>query len=451
MLMSALDFTIVTIALPDITRSVHASVVESMWIVLAYSLVVAGLLLPMSRLSDMKGRVRLYNLGFAIFTIASALCGISQTGSQLVLFRVIQAAGAALLMANSTALATDAFPGSQRGFALGINQMAGITGFILGTVFGGIITQFLGWRYIFFINIPFGIFATVWAFLKLHEIVEPERQARLDVGGMITFPLGITGILGALTLVTMGKAGSPFTIIFSLAGTFLLAIFVLIESRVAQPMIDLSLFRIRLFWAGNASLFLNSLGRGSTMFIMSWYFQAVLNNSPTIAGLKLLPLAVATMLLAPVAGRFSDRFGPRWLSTIGLFFTLVAQVWIIFFPVTVSYVTLAAALTILGIGNALFNTPNTSSVMGCVNSNRRGIAAGMRSLLQNTGQTMAISTTMVILSLDMSYQQLTALFAGTTSVGQISGLEFMHGFHTVFLFSSVITAVAIVCSSLRGT
>jgi len=450
--MVSIDSSILTIALPDITRSLHTSVVDSMWIVLGFQLVITALLLPFARLADMKGRVRLYNLGFAVFTLASVLCGFAQSGPQLVLFRLLQGIGAALLFANSTALVTDAFPSWQRGFALGINMMAGTTGFVVGVVLGGIITEFLGWRYIFFINIPFGVFATTWAFLRLHEIVEPERTAHFDIGGMVTFPLGIASILGALTFVVRGRAGDPITTGLLVAGVLLLALFLLIERRVPQPMMDLRLFRIRLFWAGNASLLLNSLARGSTQFILSWYFQTVLRNSPLIAGLKLVPMVATMIVIAPIAGRLSDRYGSRWLSTIGLSCTLVAQLWMISFSVTVPYITLGIALALLGVGNGLFNSPNSSAVMGSVPANRRGVAGGMRTLLNNTGQTLAIATAMVILSTVMSYQLLAGLFTGmATGAQSINGQVFMQGFHKVFVCSAAISVIAIVCSNMRGS
>lgn len=450
--MVSIDSSILTIALPNITRSLHASVVDSMWMVLGFQLVITALLLPFARLADMKGRVRLYNIGFALFTLASTLCGLAQTGPQLVLFRLLQGIGAALIFANSTALVTDAFPAWQRGFALGINMMAGTSGFIFGTVLGGIITEFLGWRYIFFINIPFGIFATIWAFLRLHEIVEPERTAHFDIGGMVTFPLAIASILGGLTFVVLGRAGEPITDSLLVAGVLLFVLFVLIERRVHHPMMDFGLFRIRLFWAGNTSLLLNSLARGSTQFILSWYFQAVLRDSPLIAGLKLVPMVATMVIVAPIAGRLSDRLGSRGLTTVGLGVTLIAQLWMITFAVTVPYLMLAIALVLLGTGNGLFNSPNSSAVMGSVPANRRGVAGGMRTLLNNTGQTLAIATAMVILSTVMSYQLLTGLFTGVARGAQsVNGQVFMQGFHKVFVFSAAISVVAIICSSLRGT
>lgn len=449
-LMSALDSSITTIALPSITRSLHASVAESMWMLMGYQLVITALLLPVARVADMKGRVRSYNLGFAIFTLASVLCGLSQTGTELVVFRLIQGAGAACLFANSTALITDAFPDAQRGFALSINQMAANTGFILGTILGGMLTEFFGWRYIFFINVPFGVFAGLWAFLKLHEIVAPERSARFDIGGMTAFPLGMASLLAGLTFVVMGRAGQAATNGLIAGGLVLLVVFLLIERRVAYPMMDLALFRIRLFWAGNASLCLNALARGSTMFIMSWYFQAVLHDSPLLSGLKTLPMVVAMMGIAPVAGRLSDRFGSRGLSTVGLLCTLVAQAGIATFPVGVAYLPLAAALALLGLGNGLFNAPNTRAVMSSVPPNRRGVAGGVRTLFNNSGRTVAIAMAMVLLSTVMSYSLLTQLFTGAGGSAGLDNLAFMDGLHRIFLLGAAFSAAAVICSSLRG-
>jgi MFS family permease len=267
---------------------------------------------------------------------------------------------------------------------------------------------------------------------------------------MVTFPLAIGSVLAALTYVVQGQAGDLITRVLFVVSAVCALLFVLIERRVPSPMMDFSLFRIRLFWAGNASLMLNSLARGSTAFILSWYFQSVLLNSPLIAGLKLAPMIGTMVVIAPIAGRLSDRFGSRWLSTIGLCFTLVAQVWMASFSVTVPYPLMAAALVVLGTGNGLFNSPNTSAVMGSVPANRRGVAAGMRTLLLNSGQTLAIAMAMVVLSTVMSYRVLTGLFTGTSGTQSLDGQVFMQGFHKVFFLSAAISAVAVVCSSLRG-
>ena len=450
-LMVAIDSSILTIALPDITRSIHASVAQVMWVVMGFQVVITGLLLPIARLADIKGRVRPYNLGFAIFTLSSALCGFAQSGSELLLFRLIQGIGAALIFANSTALVTDAFPNEERGFALGINMMAGVSGFILGTLLGGVITETLGWRYIFFINIPFGVFATAWAFLRLREVGEREGTARFDVPGMILFPLAITTILIGLTEVVMGYAGQFGTKLLLAIGVGALVSFVFVERHVDFPMMDPTLFRIRIFLAGNVSLLLNAIARGSTMFILSWYFQTVLNESPLSAGLRLLPLVSTMMLIAPLSGRLSDRFGSRWLSTGGLLVTGAGSLWLVSLPLNAPYHTLAFALAVLGTGNGFFNSPNTSAVMGSVPPNRRGVAAGMRTLLNNTGQTMAISIAMVILSTVMSYRVLSGLFTGTAGSGQLDAAAFMRGFHEIFLFGAVTAVIAAICSSLRGS
>lgn len=450
-LMASLDNSIITISLPDILRSLNASVIEILWVVLGYSLVITALLLPLARLADMKGRVKLYNLGFLIFTLASALCGAAQTGLQLVGFRLVQGVGAALLYANSTALVTDAFPSEERGMALGVNMMAAVSGYIAGTILGGVITEFVGWRYIFFINVPIGAFAATWAFRKLHEMVEPEHGARLDVGGIITFPLAMISILGALSLVVLGEWGFPRTNGLFVAGAVLLLLFWLIETRVAEPMMDLALFRIRVFAAGNAALFLNALARGGTMFIMSWYFQAVLDDSPLIAGLKMLPLAATMMVSAPIAGRISDRIGSRGLSTAGLVLTTASMAWMGTFQVRVPYVELAAAFVLLGTGNGVFNAPNSSVVMGSVPAQRRGVAAASRTLMLNSGRTVAIALTMAIVATSMSYATLVALFAGSTAaLHGFSAVSFMDGLHKVFFVGAAFGILAIVCSALQG-
>jgi EmrB/QacA subfamily drug resistance transporter len=449
--MASLDNSILTISLPDILRSINATVVEIMWVVMGYALINTALLLPFARLADMRGRVKLFNLGFTVFVVASALCGLSQTGPQLVGFRLLQGVGAAFLLSNSVALLTDAFPAQERGAALGINMMAATTGFVMGTIAGGIITQYLGWRYIFFINVPIGTFAAVWCFLKLHETGATDRAARFDPGGMVTFPLAITSILAALTFVTLGRWGQTNTNLLFAGGAALLILFGFLERRVAEPMIDLALLRIRMFWAGNLALFINALARGSTMFILSWYFQAVLNDPPVTAGLKLLPMASVMALSAPLAGRMADRFGSRWLATLGLCGNTVAMAWMVTFPLDVPYPIVAVCLVLLGLSNAFFNAPNTSAVMAAVPARRRGVAAGTRSLLLNSGQTMSIALTMAIVSTAMSYGTLVSLFAGSADAAHaVDAAAFMTGFHRVYLVSAALSLIAIAGSMLRG-
>ncbi|HUZ77392.1 MAG TPA: MFS transporter [Chloroflexota bacterium] len=449
--MASLDNSILTISLPSIMHSLNATVVEVMWMVMGYSLVTTALLLPLSRLSDMKGRVKLYNLGFVVFTLSSVACGLSQAGTELLLFRLVQGTGAALLLSNSTALVTDAFPARQRGFALGINMLAGTSAFLGGTLVGGVITQFLGWRYIFFLNLPLGAFAATWAFLKLREIVPPDRQARFDIGGIVTFPLAIGSILAGFTFIVLGKLTDPITSLLFALGVILLGLFFTIERRVAEPMMDLGLFRIRMFWTSNGSLFLNTLSRGANSFMMVWYFQMILNDPPALAGLKLIPLTTTIAIVAPISGRLSDRMGSRRLTTVGLCISLSSLLWMLTFSGSVPYINWGLAFVFLGLGNGLFQAPNTSALMGCVPSRRRGVAAGTRQLLFNTGQTMAIAVAMMILSVGMSYATLTAVFSGTVHGNlRLDGLAFMHGLHEVFLVGAVVTIGAIVLSALRG-
>ncbi len=449
--MSSIDGSILTISLPNIMRSINASVVEVMWTVMGYSLVMTSLMLPFARLADMKGRVRLYNLGFLVFTLASALCGFAQTGGQLVIFRLIQGVGSALLISNSTALIIDAVPDRERGAALGFNMMAGTTAFVAGTVVGGVITEFVSWRYIFFLNLPLGIFATTWAYLRLHEIVEPERKAKFDIGGMVTFPLAVASLLAGFTFIVLGRWDEPATKLLFLSSAVLLLTFVQIERTVAEPMMDLELFRIRVFWAGNASLFMSMLSRGANQFVLTWYFQALLLDEPLVAGLKLIPLSITVAVFSPIAGRLGDRFGSRWVSTFGLCGSLLAQIWMATLPAGAPYQHMLLAMILLGAGHGFFQTPNTVAVMSAVPSNRRGVAAGSRNLLFNTGQTMAVGVAMVILSTTMSYKTLVAMFAGTARGGAALEVNsFMDGLHHVYLVAAILTGGAIVLSALRG-
>ncbi|HEU0169622.1 MAG TPA: MFS transporter [Chloroflexota bacterium] len=450
--MTSLDNSILTISLPDILRSLNASVVEIMWVVMGYSLVITSLLLPFGRLADMKGRVRLFNIGLVLFTVASMMCGLSQSGMQLVMARFIQGIGAAMVMANSVALLTDAFPLEQRGQALGFNMMAATGGWVFGSVAGGVITQFLGWRYVFFVNAPIGLLGAVWCFLKLRETSQPELKARFDLGGIITFPLAVASILAGLTFVTVGRWGWPETNVLFVAGVLLLGAFGFIERRVREPMMDLELFKIRVFSAGNFAVLLNALGRGSTLFIMSWYFQAVLQDQPAIAGLKTLPLAASMVIVSPLAGKLADQMSSRFLSTAGLAGNLIAMAALAIVPVNVPYPVLCGVFILMGLANAFFNAPNTTAVMSAVPASRRGVAAGARTLLLNSGQTMSIALTMAIVATTVSYQTLVLLFGGSADAQLgLDGVAFMTGLHKLFMVSALLCLAAMVCSAMRGT
>ncbi len=448
-LMASLDGSILTVSLPTIARELHTGVGLMLWIMMGYTVVITALLLPFGRFADTHGRVRMYGLGFIVFAAASALCGFATSGVFLLASRLFQGVGAAMLWSNSQAILTDAFPGQGRGFALGINQVAGLTGSVGGLLLGGLITATLGWRWIFFVNLPIGAFGAIWTFTSLHEIASIDRGEPFDSYGMVLFVGGILLALLGLTIVIEG--GGPAVPWLLAAGFLALVAFTFYERRTSSPLIDLRLFSIRIFTFGNASLFLNALARGALMFLMTFSFQGLRGASPLTAGLMMLPLTVAIMVVGPISGRLSDRFGSRELSSGGLLVTAVALALLARDPLTGSYTPIAVALLLAGIGNGLFNSPNTSAVMGAVPPDRRGVAASTRTLLFNAGQLFSLALSFTILSTTMGGGQLSGFLAGmSTQAASIGHAAFARGLGEAFAISTVLSLIAAVLSALRG-
>lgn len=446
--MASLDGSIMTVSLPTIARELHTGVAMMLWIMMGYTVMITALLLPFGRLADLHGRVRMYGYGFVVFTVSSALCGFAPNGDLLLIGRLIQGIGSALLWSNSTAILTDAFPKTGRGFALGINQVAALSGSVGGLLLGGVITATLGWRWIFFVNLPIGTFGALWTFLALREIATVDRGDRFDWRGMGLFMGGILIMLLGLTEIIQGH-GSVAPWMLGM-GAVILAVFVWAETRTASPLIDLALFKSRVFAFGNLSLLLNALARGALMFLMVFAFQGFDGDTPLVAGIKMLPLSISIIAVGPLAGRISDRRGSRELSSGGLLVTAIS-LFILATSGLASYTTVAIGLVLAGIGNGLFNSPNTSAVMGAVPPDRRGVAASTRTLLFNTGQLFSMSLSFAILAGVMGSQQLGGFLSGVDATVSSSGhAAFAHGLTEAFMISAVLSVVAAGLSALRG-
>ncbi|MCL6596228.1 MAG: MFS transporter [Firmicutes bacterium] len=448
--MASLDGSILTVSLPTIARDLHTGVGLMLWIMMGYTVVITALLLPLGRLADMRGRVRFYFAGFVVFTLGSALSGSSLTGEMLLLGRLVQGVGAALMWSNSTAILTDAFPAQERGMALGINQVAILAGSIGGLVLGGVITSLLGWRWIFFVNVPVGAFGALWTATSLREIGRRAEGESIDVPGVALFVSGLVLVLLALTRVVAGDRGAVVPALFT-AGFAVLLAFVLVERHQPSPMMDFALFRLRAFTFGNASQFLNALARGALMFMLTFAFQGVLGASPLKAGVLLLPLSLTILLTGPLSGTLSDRWGSRGLTTVGLAVSAVAMYLLAVVPLTGPYPPVAAALVLAGLGNGMFNSPNTSAVMGSVPPQRRGVAASMRSLVFNAGQLFSIALAFTIVSTSMGAHRLAAFLAGATvGVAPAQALAFEGGLRHALYLSTALSLVAAALSFLRG-
>jgi MFS family permease len=411
--MSTLDGSIVLIALPAIFRGVHldplapGNIAYLLWMIMGYRLVQAVLVVTVGRLGDMFGRVRIYNAGFAVFTVASILLSFDpfdggRGAMWLIGWRVLQAVGGSMLTANSAAILTDAFPAEQRGFALGINQVAGLAGMFIGLVAGGLLTAW-DWRAVFWVNVPVGVFGTLWAYRKLRETSQ-RGGGRIDWWGNITFAVGLSAILIAVTYGLQPYGGhtmgwtNPLVIGLVAGGLMLLAAFVVIENRVTAPMIELGLFRLRAFAAGNIASLAISIGRGGMQFVLIIWLQGIwlplhgydYSATPLWAGIFMLPLTAGFLAAGPVSGSLSDRFGSRGLATAGALLFGASLLGLMLLPVDFSYWIFALLIGLNGIASGMFASPNSSSIMGSVPARQRGVASGMRATFQNTGTAVSI-------------------------------------------------------------
>jgi len=445
--MSSLDSSIVVIGLPTILQQLHASIVHGIWIITGYSLMTTILLVILGRLADLYGRVRLYNLGFAIFTVGSLLCALSQTGEQLVIFRFVQGAGAALIFANAVAIITDAFPKGELGMALGTNMMAINVGAIAGYTLSGVMITYFGWRSIFLINVPVGIFGTIWSYVRLKEVSIKHVSGKFDYAGSILYCIGLSTILLALTI---GDPGSARNIAILAGGLVLFVVVIIVELKQKYPTLDLSLFKIRLFAAANLTGFLNSLAFSCGPFLRSLYLQLILGYSPLKAGVILIPMEIVVFVLSPISGRMADRYGSRVLSSAGLTLNASALIWFSTLTETSSYSAVLISLMLFGIGRALFMPPNTSSIMGSVPAEKRGVANGIRMTLNMTGGVLSVPFSLLLMTLVMPYARLSQIVGSTQLNDASERLLFLHAINHACLILGIIILFAIIPSLLRG-
>jgi MFS family permease len=440
MLVATINSSIVIISLPAIFRGIGldplrpGNVSYLLWMLMGYLVVSAVLVVAFGRLGDIYGRVRMYNAGFLIFTLASiALAFTPDVGSagalELIGLRIVQGVGGALLMANSMAILTDAFPVTERGMALGINQVAALAGSFMGLLIGGLLAD-TNWRAVFLVSVPFGIFGTVWGYLKLREMGQ-RGQGRIDWAGNLTFAVGLIAVLVGITYGIQPYGGhtmgwtSPLVVTLLVGGAALLGVFLLVERRSADPLFHLDLFRIRAFSAGNLAGLLASVSRGGLQFMLIIWLQGIwlplhgysFASTPLWAGIYMIPLTLGFLVAGPVSGWLSDHHGARPFATGGMLLTAASFAALMLLPIDFPYLVFAALLLLNGIGSGLFAAPNTAGIMNAVPARQRGAASGMRATFQNAGFVLSIGLFFSLMVAGLAARLPTTLYAGLTANG----------------------------------
>ncbi|EFL05943.1 multidrug transporter [Streptomyces sp. AA4] len=440
MLIATINSSIVLIALPDIFKGIGINPLEPsntsylLWMIMGFLVVTAVLVVAFGRLGDMYGRARMYNLGFAVFTVSSIMLAITWFDGDaaalwLIGWRIVQGVGGAFLMANSSAILTDAFPANQRGLALGMNGVAAIAGSFLGLVVGGVLAP-VNWNLIFLVSVPFGVIGTVWAYVKLHD-TGVRQHAKMDWWGNITFAVGLIAVLVGITygIQPYGTSqtgwGSPMVLSCLIGGVAVLIAFVVIETKVPNPLFRLSLFRIRSFSWGNLANLTASLGRGGLQFVLIIWLQGIwlpqhgftFEQTPLWAGIYMLPLTIGFLVAAPTSGILSDRIGSRALASGGLVITALTFLLLTLLPVNFDYWAFAGILLLNGIGMGMFSSPNRAEVMNSLPADARGSGAGMMTTFQNAAMVLSIGFFFSLIIAGLSDHLPVAMSQGLTQHG----------------------------------
>jgi EmrB/QacA subfamily drug resistance transporter len=449
MLLATINSGTLIIALPNLERHLHTSLLELVWVILVYMIASTVLVLTAGRLSDQFGRKQAYIGGFVLFAAASLGAGFATNGTVLILWRILMGVGGAFLFANASAIVTDAFPREQLGLAMGTNTMVAAVGLVIGPVLGGALVL-LSWHWVFWFNVPFGIVGSLWAWSVLHEVKGRVDDRHFDAPGTITFLIGLTGLVYGIS--RGGVSGWNDSLVIGgliVAGVFL-PIFVLIESRTRSPMLDLSIFQNRMFAAASVAAFLNGLARFALMFVFVFYFQGVQGDSPITAGVKLAPLAGGMLIASPIAGIYADRRGSRGMAVSGMLLVAIGLALMTSLQRTTPYLAPATYMFIVGVGSGMFNSPNTAAMMGVVPAHRRGIAAAARVLVQNTGAVMSIAFVLAVVTSSVPKSTLFAVFSGLAnhiSTAQLT--PFISNMHTALWCMTGFSLIGAVVAAVR--
>src|ERR671936_1021622 len=441
MLLATINSSTLIIALPDLERSLHTSLLSLVWVILAYMIASTVLVVTAGRLSDLFGRKKAYVAGFLVFSLASLGAGFAGSGTELIVWRVLQGIGGAFLFANAAAIVTDAFPREQLGLAMGTNTMVAAIGLVIGPVLGGALVS-ISWHWVFWFNVPLGLAGGLWGWLVLHELARRDTQRGYDLLGTAAFVGGLTGLVLGISKGGISGWNDPVVIRGLIAAAVLLPLFVAIERHGRAPMLDLTIFENRLFAAATAAAFINGLSRFALLFVFVFYYQGTQGDDPITAGLKLTPMALGMLVSSPIAGMWADRRGSRTLAALGMLVSAVALAAMTTLQAGSAYWQSTLWLALVGIGSGMFNSPNTAAMMGTVPAYRRGIAAGARTMLQNTGAVLSIAFVLAIVTSAVPKDVLFKIFSGLASgLTDAQLAPFIHNMHTALW---VLAAVSLV-------
>lgn len=446
-LMAAIDTTIVILALPQIERSLHVSLSGVVWVIIGYLLVITVLATQVGRLGDMFGRVKMYEAGFVVFIVGSALCALASNETTIIIYRVIQGLGGALISANSGAVIADTFPPEKRGRAYGFTAVGWSVGAILGILLGGVIVTYVSWRWVFWINVPAGIVAILLALRVLRDKGERRRE-RIDFPGMVLFGGGIFGILWAMTKLSTTSFNSE-VLGFLVGGVALLGMFVLVERRLTHPMLDLVLFKIPTISPTMLASLFQAMANFAVLFLVIMYLQGVRQFTPLHAALLLVPGYLVTALMGPVGGRLTDKFGPVWPATVGLAIQIGALLVYAQLRLDSTVWLVVAASVISGLGSGLFFPANNTAVMLAAPRELFGVSSGVLRTFANVGMVFSFAVAILVAGRAIPHRVAFAIFVGTTHLRHQLASSFTEGLHAAFYASIGIMALAAILSATR--
>jgi EmrB/QacA subfamily drug resistance transporter len=452
-LMDGLDSRIVIIGLPQVAAALHADVEQAIWFTQSYVLATTIALLLIGRVTDVVGRVKIYTIGFVIFTIGSALTALAQDPNQFILWRGLQGLGVAMMFTNSAAMIVDATPRKELGLSLGVNQIAFRFGAMAGLTLSGLILSFFDWRALFYLNIPIGIFGTFWSHHRLKEIAKLDKATPIDWFGFATFSISITSFLLAMTYAAYGMTEQLVVYGLLVLTVVTLTIFIVHESKQRRPLLDLGLLKIREFTGGVIAQLLNAVAWGAFLLLLSLYFQLVLDMSPLDAGIRILPFDIAFLAFGPMSGRLSDRFGHLPFTTTGI---ALASFGLFLFSTVTNVTPIALVfvyMIIVGAGMGLFVSPNISSVMSSAPENRRGIASALRATFFQVGFVLSLNAAVLIMTFVIPYQRITEVISAINPIAipESEKLLFLKGLDSAYFWLATVNLVAIIPSVLRGS